>query len=155
MLNHRKKNDILLVGVLSMRYLGLDLGSKTLGVAVSDATLTIANVLTTLRFEDEDYDSLLLPLKDVILEYNVKKIILGYPINMDGTIGERAEISLSFKKKLEDFFQIEVIMMDERLTSVISNNVLIDADLSRKKRKKKVDGIAACLILQSYLDKER
>lgn len=138
-----------------MRYLGLDLGSKTLGVAISDTTLTIASVLKTIYFDNEDYDSLLNPLKNIVLEEHVSKFILGYPINMDGSIGERAEIALSFKKKLEDYFQLEVVMMDERLTSVISNQVLIDADLSRKKRKKKVDGIAACLILQSYLDKER
>ena len=138
-----------------MRYLGLDLGSKTLGVAVSDTTLTIANVLKTIYFKDEDYDSLIIPLKDIILEYDIKKIVLGYPINMDGTVGDRALICLDFKKKLEKEFDMEVVMIDERLTSVISNQVLIDADMSRKKRKKKVDGIAASLILQSYLDKER
>ena len=138
-----------------MRYLGLDLGSKTLGIAVSDTTLTIASVLKTLYFEDEDYDSLLYPLREIILEYKVDKLVLGYPINMDGSIGERAKITLLFKEKLEKKFGIEVVLMDERLTSVISNQVLIDADVSRKKRKKKVDGMAACLILQSYLDKER
>ena len=138
-----------------MRYLGLDLGSKTLGVAVSDTTLTIANVLKTIYFKDDDYDSLIIPLKDIFLEYDIKKIVLGYPINMDGTVGDRALICLDFKKKLEKEFDMEVVMIDERLTSVISNQVLIDADMSRKKRKKKVDGIAASLILQSYLDKER
>ena len=138
-----------------MRYLGLDLGSKTLGIAISDTTLMIATVLKTIRFENEDYDSLLLPLGDIIMEYHVSKIVLGYPLNMDGSVGERALISESFKEKLEKKFQLEVILQDERLTSVISNQVLIDADMSRKKRKKKVDGIAASLILQSYLDKER
>ena len=73
---------------------------------------------------------------------------------MDNTIGERARITLEFKKKLEDYFHLDVIMEDERLTSVISNQVLIEADLSRRKRKKKVDGIAAQLILQSYLDRK-
>ena len=73
---------------------------------------------------------------------------------MDNSIGERALITLEFKKKLEDAFNIEVIMEDERLTSVISNNILIEADLSRKKRKKKVDGVAAQIILQSYLDRK-
>lgn len=138
-----------------MRYLGLDLGTKTLGLAISDTTLTIASVLTTINFENEDYDSLLKPLKEIIEEYNIQKLILGYPLNMDGTIGERAQITINFKKKLEKSFKKEVILQDERLTSVISNKVLIDADLSRKKRKKKVDGLAANLILQSYLDKER
>ena len=137
-----------------MKYMGLDLGSKTLGVSISDITGTIANVLTTLRFKNEDYDSLLEPLSDIIRDNNVSKIVLGYPKNMDNTIGERAMITLEFKKKLEDFFKLEVILEDERLTSVISNNVLIEADLSRKKRKKRVDGLAAVIILQNYLDRK-
>ncbi len=138
-----------------MRYLGLDLGSKTLGIAMSDKTQTIANVYKTLYFETDDYDSLLEPLQKIIEENNIQKLILGYPLNMNGSIGERAEITLEFKKKLEEKFHLEVILQDERLTSVISNQVLISADISRRKRKKKVDGIAASLILQSYLDKER
>ena len=137
-----------------MRYMGLDLGSKTLGIAISDATKTIANVYTTLRFENEDYDSLLEPLSNIIEENKITKIILGCPKNMDNSIGERALITLDFKNKLENKFKIEVIMEDERLTSVISNNILIEADLSRKKRKKKVDGIAAQIILQGYLDRK-
>ena len=137
-----------------MKYIGLDLGSKTLGVSISDITGTIANVLTTLRFKNEDYDSLLEPLSDIIRDNNVSKIVLGYPKNMDNSIGERTMITLEFKKKLEDFFKLEVILDDERLTSVISNNVLIEADLSRKKRKKRVDGLAAVIILQNYLDRK-
>ena len=107
-----------------MRYMGLDLGSKTLGIAISDTTKTIANVLTTLRFKNEDYKSLLGPLSDIIKENSISKIILGYPKNMDNSIGERAKITLEFKKLLENEFKIEVIMEDERLTSVISNNIL-------------------------------
>lgn len=139
--------------VIDMRYLGLDLGSKTLGMALSDATGMIATNLGTLYFETDDYDSLLEPLKKVISENEVEKIILGLPKNMDNTIGTRAMITLEFKDKIEQYLDIEVIMEDERLTSVISNNVLISADVSRKKRKKKVDGMAAVLILQSYLDR--
>lgn len=136
-----------------MRYLGLDLGSKTLGIAISDSTGLIASGLGTLFFDEEDYDSLLGPLKNIIVENEVGKIVLGYPKNMNNTIGERALITLEFKKKIEDMLDVEVIMEDERLTSVISNQVLIDANISRKKRKKKVDGVAAVIILQSYLDK--
>lgn len=136
-----------------MRYLGLDLGSKTLGIAISDLTETLATALTTLNFKDENYDQLVLMLEPIIKEYSVNKIILGFPKNMDNTIGERAEITLEFKQKLENVYNLEVILQDERLTSVISNQVMIMADMSRKKRKKKVDGIAAQLILQSYLDK--
>ena len=137
-----------------MRYLGLDLGSKTLGVATSDLTEMLATTLTTLYFKDENYDQLFEQLKNIVEEYEVDKIILGFPKNMDNTIGERAEITLKFKQKLEDWFEKEVVLEDERLTSVISNQVLIQADISRKKRKKKVDGIAAQLILQGYLDRK-
>lgn len=137
-----------------MRYLGLDLGSKTLGIAISDSSRTISSVLTTIRFKDEDYDLLLEPLEKIVVENNIQKIILGYPLNMDGTVGPRAEITLLFQKKIEDKLKIKVELEDERLTSVISNQVLIEADLSRKKRKKKVDGLAAQLILQSYLDRK-
>ncbi len=137
-----------------MKYIGLDLGSKTLGVSISDSTNMIANVLTTLRFDNDDYDSLLEPLETIIKDNNVGRIILGYPKNMNNTVGERALIALDFKKKLEKAFDIEVVMEDERLTSVISNNILIEADMSRKKRKKKVDGMAAVIILQNYLDRK-
>lgn len=137
-----------------MRYMGLDLGSKTLGIAISDTTKTIANVLTTLRFCNEDYASLLEPLKSIIEDNSISKIILGYPKNMDNSIGERALITLEFKELLEKEFGLEVVMEDERLTSVISNNILLEADLSRKKRKRKVDGVAAEVILQSYLDRK-
>lgn len=136
-----------------MRYLGLDLGSKTLGIAISDLTETLATTLTTLNFKDENYDQLILMLEPIIKENSIDKIVLGLPKNMDNTLGTRAEITLEFKKKLENTYNLEVILQDERLTSVISNRVMIMADMSRKKRKKKVDGIAAQLILQSYLDK--
>lgn len=138
-----------------MRYLGLDLGSKTLGIAISDLTETLATTLTTLNFKDENYDNLVLMLETIIKDNSIDKIILGFPKNMDNTIGTRAEITLEFKEKLEKYYNIEVILQDERLTSVISNQVMIMADMSRKKRKKKVDGIAAQLILQSYLDKQK
>ena len=138
-----------------MRYLGLDLGSKTLGIAISDLTETLATTLTTLNFKDENYDNLVLMLETIIKDNSIDKIILGFPKNMDNTIGTRAEITLEFKEKLEKYYNIEVILQDERLTSVISNQVMIMADMSRKKRKKKVDALAANIILQTYLDKER
>lgn len=136
-----------------MRYLGLDLGSKTLGVALSDTTNTIASSLKTIFFKEDDYNSLIEPIRELVNEYNISKIVLGLPKNMNNTLGPRAEISYSFKKLLEDNFNIEVILEDERLTTVISNNIMIKADMSRKKRKKKVNSIAASLILQSYLDR--
>lgn len=136
-----------------MRYLGLDLGSKTLGIALSDTTNTIASSLKTIFFKEDDYNSLIEPIRELVNEYNISKIVLGLPKNMNNTLGPRAEISYSFKKLLEDNLNIEVILEDERLTTVISNNIMIKADMSRKKRKKKVDSIAASLILQSYLDR--
>lgn len=138
-----------------MRYLGLDLGSKTLGIAISDRTNTIASIYKTIFFKEEDYDSLIPELINIVKEEDISVIVLGFPKNMDNTIGTRAEITLEFKKKLEDSIGIKVELMDERLTSVIANNVLIGADVSRKKRKKKVDGMAALLILQSYIDRKR
>ena len=138
-----------------MRCLGLDLGSKTLGIAISDMTNTIASVYTTLYFKDENYQSLILPLKEIIDREQIDTLVLGLPKNMNNTLGERAMITLEFKEMLESKFKLPVIMEDERLTSVISNNVLIAADVSRKKRKKKVDGMAAVIILQGYLDRNR
>ena len=138
-----------------MRYLGLDLGSKTLGIAISDRTNCIASVYGTIRFNNEDYASLILPLKDIINKEKISTLVLGLPKNMNNTIGQRALITLDFKEMLEKEFKIPVIMEDERLTSVISNNVLIDANVSRKKRKKKVDGMAAVVILQGYLDRNK
>ena len=138
-----------------MRYLGIDLGSKTVGLAMSDTTLTIASTYKTIFFKDEDYNSTINEIKDIIKEYNITKIILGLPKNMNNTLGERAEITLKYKELLEKSTDLPVIMFDERLTSVISNSILIEADMSRKKRKKKVDSIAAQIILQDYLNKEK
>ena len=138
-----------------MRYLGIDLGSKTVGLAMSDTTLTIASTYKTIFFKDEDYRSTINEIKDIIKEYNITKIILGLPKNMNNTLGERAEITLKYKELLEESTGLPVVMFDERLTSVISNSILIEADMSRKKRKKKVDSIAAQIILQDYLNKEK
>lgn len=138
-----------------MRYLGIDLGSKTVGLAMSDTTLTIASTYKTIFFKDENYNSTINEIKDIIKEYNITKIILGLPKNMNNTLGERAEITLKYKELLEKSTDLPVIMFDERLTSVISNSILIEADMSRKKRKKKVDSIAAQIILQDYLNKEK
>ena len=138
-----------------MRCLGLDLGSKTLGIAISDRTNFIASVYTTIFFKDENYDSLIEPLRDIIDKEDIGTLVLGLPKNMNNSLGTRAIITLEFKEKLEKEFSLPVVMEDERLTSVISNNILISANISRNKRKKKVDGMAAEIILQSYLDKVR
>ena len=138
-----------------MRYLGLDLGSRTLGISLSDITCTIASAYKTIRFNDSDYDSVLPELKNIINEYKITKIVLGLPKNMNNTIGERGNICLELKKKLEVYLNIEVVMQDERLSTVEATNYMIKADISRKKRKKSVDSLAANIILQTYLDKEK
>lgn len=136
-----------------MRYIGLDLGSKTLGIAISDLSNTIATNYETITFENDNYDLLITKLNKIILDNNITDIVLGWPKNMNNTIGSRAEITRNFKEKLEKELQKPVYLEDERLTSVISNQVLIKADISRKKRKKIVDKVAASIILQSYLDR--
>jgi putative Holliday junction resolvase len=138
-----------------MRCLGLDLGSKTLGIAISDRTNFIASVYKTIFFKDEDYSSLIEPLREIIMNEDVGTLVLGLPKNMNNSLGTRAMITLEFRDMLEKEFGLPVVMEDERLTSVISNNILISANMSRNKRKKKVDGMAAEIILQGYLDKMR
>lgn len=133
-----------------MTYLGLDLGTKTLGISKSNGI--IATFYKTIR-HDLEYDRLIDELADIISLERVDKIILGYPKNMNNTLSNMTNVVLEFKSKLEDKLKIEVILEDERLTSKISNDVLIKGDMSRKKRKKVVDGMASVLILQSYLDR--
>lgn len=135
------------------RVLGLDLGTKTLGLAISDITKTIATTYKTIRFNSEEYDVLLPELKEIIDKENITLLVLGFPKNMNNTIGPRGEATLEFKKKLEDYLNIEVIMQDERLSTVSAINVMLEADISRKKRKEKVDSVAANIILQTYLDR--
>ena len=138
-----------------MRYLGLDLGTKTLGIAKSDSLGLIASSYKLLKFENEDYESLINPLKEIIDELKVDKLVLGLPKNMDNSLGFAAERSLNFKKLVEDTLNIEVILQDERLSSVEANNLMIMGDTSRKNRKEKVDALAATIILQRYLDQRK
>ena len=138
-----------------MRVIGLDLGTKTLGVAVSDNTQTIATGLTTLRFEENKPEMAIDELKDIINYYNPYLIVIGLPKNMNNTLGDAVVRTRNFISILNNNFDIKVVEQDERLSSVSANNLLIEADLSRKKRKKNVDTIAATIILQSYLDKRK
>ena len=137
-----------------MRILGLDLGTKTLGVAISDNLGLIASKYDTIRFNDGDYDDALNKLMKIVEEFNITTVVLGLPKNMDNTLGFASERSLNFKEKLETK-NLTVILQDERLSSTEANNILIMADSSRKKRKKNVDTLAAVIILQSYLDKRK
>ena len=135
-----------------MRILGLDLGTKTLGIAISDATEMIATGITTLRFEENKPLNCINELSNIINEYNVKSIVIGLPKNMNNTLGDAAKRTEEFIKILNDNYDLPVYRQDERLSSVSANNILLQADVSRKKRKSKVDTIAATIILQNYLD---
>ena len=136
-----------------MRYLGLDLGTRTLGLSLSDKTGTIASIYDTLRFEEQDYDSILEPLKEIVEKEEVSKIVLGLPKNMNNSLGFRAEETIKFKEKLESYLNMEVILQDERLSTIEANNYMLQADISRKKSKEKKGSLAANIILQTYLDR--
>lgn len=140
-----------------MRILGLDLGTKTLGLAVSDLTETIASGLTTLRFNENEEENVIPELKKIVEEYNVSLFVIGLPKNMNNTLGDAVLRTRNFEEILKRNFDIKIEEQDERLSSVTANNVLISSDISRKKRKNKVDKLAATIILQNYLDihKER
>ena len=138
-----------------MRYIGLDLGTKTLGISISDETKTIASPLKILRFSENNNDEILNELEEIVKEFNVEKIVLGLPKNMNNTIGERALVTMEFQKKISDLLNIPVILQDERLSTVSAHNYLLEANVSRKKRKGVVDKMAANIILQTYLDKEK
>ena len=135
-----------------MRYLGLDLGTKSLGLALSDRTGLIASFYKNISYTDED--KLLEEIKDIVEKEHVEKLVLGLPKNMDNSLGWRSTETIEFKEKLEKMLDKEVILEDERLTTKIAENMLIDFDLSRKKRNKVIDGVSAVIILQSYLDRK-
>lgn len=135
-----------------MRYLGLDLGSRTLGIACSDTGL-IATNYKTIR-HNEDYDMLLLEVVKLAAELHIEGIVLGFPKNMNNTIGPKGELSLKFKEKLEEKLTIPIYLQDERLTTKSATDILLQGNVSRKKRKKVVDSLAATIILQSFLDKK-
>lgn len=136
-----------------MRYLGLDLGSRTLGVSISDATGFIASSLTTIR-HNEEYDKLLDEVVNLVNENKIDAIVLGFPKNMNNTIGPKGELSIEFKEKLESRLDIPIYLQDERLTTKTATDTLIQGNVRRKDRKKVVDSLAATIILQSFLDKE-
>ena len=133
--------------------MGLDLGSRTLGVSLSDPSGMIASSYTIIRHEEE-YERLLDDVKKIVDEKQVEAIVLGLPKNMNGTIGPKGELSYKFKEMLENKLNIPVELEDERLSTKEATNLLIKNDTSRKKRKKVVDSLAATIILQSYLDKK-
>ena len=136
-----------------MRIMGLDYGSKTMGVAVSDALQITAQGIEIIRRNQENkLRRTLARIEELIVEYDVERIVLGFPEHMNGTEGERAEKYLELKEKRERRTGLPVILWDERLTTVSADKVMQEAGIRREERKEHVDRIAAALILQGYLD---
>jgi len=136
-----------------MRTMGLDMGTRTIGVAISDELGITAQGLKTLKRKSMEED--LKGIATMIHQFEIDKIVVGLPKNMDGTLGKQAEMVFQWVKDLKDKIHIPVVTWDERLSTVGASKVLLEADLSRKKRKKVIDKLAAVLILQGYLDQSR
>lgn len=136
-----------------MRIMGLDYGSKTVGVAVSDPLgITAQGVETIWRKSENKQRQTLARIEELIREYQVEKLVLGFPKNMNNTIGDRAAMSLEFQQTLKRRTGLDVVMWDERLTTVAAERVLMEGGVRREHRKERVDELAAVLILQNYLD---
>ncbi|MBU5484941.1 Holliday junction resolvase RuvX [Clostridium sp. MSJ-11] len=133
-----------------MRILGLDVGDKTIGVAISDPLGFTAQGITTIKRRGIERD--IEEIKSICSQYDVEKMVAGLPKNMNGTLGPQSEKVMEFCDILKESLSIEIIMWDERLTTVAAHKIMLEADLSRAKRKKIVDKIAATYILQGYLD---
>lgn len=133
-----------------MRILGIDYGDNKIGIAVSDPFGWTAQGLEVIR--NQTLNGVLNRIKDIIEKYNIEKIVVGFPLNMNGTVGPRGEMTLEFIEQLKSIFKYEIIKWDERLTTTSAENVLISANVRRDKRKNIIDKIAATYILQSYLD---
>lgn len=134
-----------------MRIMGLDLGEKTIGVAMSDPLAITAQAVEVIKRSKTEMEE----LKRLISGYEVEEIILGYPRNMNGTLGERAKLTEIFAKDLQKAFPLPVRLWDERLSTAGAERALLEADISRAKRKKVIDKMAAVFILQGYLDSRR
>lgn len=136
-----------------MRWIGLDYGDKTIGVAVSDELGWTAQGVEVIRRKNAEED--LRRLREIIDRFGVNEIVVGLPKNMNGTIGPRGEICIAFANVLERKLNLPVHLWDERLTTVSAERTLLEADVSRKKRKRVIDKLAACFILQGYLDAQK
>ena len=135
-----------------MRVMGLDVGSKTVGIAVSDELGWTAQGLKTLKINEEKQEFGFEEIGQLIKEYQVDTVVIGFPKNMNGTIGPRGEASKQYAAEIENRFAVPTVLWDERLTTMAAERVLLEADVSRKKRKKVIDKMAAMMILQGYLD---
>lgn len=135
-----------------MRIMGLDVGSKTIGVAISDMLGLTAQGIETIKIDEEAGEFGIERIKELVKEYGVTEFVVGFPKNMNNTVGPRGEASRKYKQLLEETFNLPVVLWDERLTTMAAERMLIEADVSRKKRKKVIDKMAAVIILQGYLD---
>ena len=135
-----------------MKYLGLDLGSRTLGLAISDSLGMFARAYDTLRFEDDDYEYAINETINICKKEGINEIVLGNPKHMNGDEGIRSQISYDFKKKIEEKSDIKVHLLDERLTTIRVDKAMIMGNMSRQKRHQKKDEMAAVVILQDFLD---
>lgn len=138
-----------------MRIMGLDVGSKTVGVAISDELGLTAQGIETIQINEEENEYGLSRIAKLIQEYEIEKIIIGFPKNMNGTIGPRGEAVIQFAERVKKEFQLPTILWDERLSTMAAERILLEADVSRKKRKKVIDKMAAMMILQSFLDSQK
>ena len=138
-----------------MKYLGLDLGTRTLGLSISDQMGIIARTYETIRFEENNYISTIPRLKEIIKEEKIDILVLGLPKNMNNTKGYRCDETLEYKQLLEENIPNKIELQDERLSTKEAHNIMIEGNMSRKKRKQKVDSLAANIILQTYLDKQK
>ncbi len=132
--------------------MGLDVGSKTVGIAISDELGWTAQGLKTLKIDEEKNKFGFDEIGQLIKEYGISQVVIGLPKNMNGTIGPRGEASKRYAEEIENQFSVSTILWDERLTTMAAERVLLEADVSRKKRKKVIDKMAASMILQGYLD---
>ena len=135
-----------------MRIMGLDVGTVTIGVAISDALGWTAQGIETIKMNEEQGEFGIARIQELVKEYGVTEFVVGYPKNMNNTIGPRAEASEKYKALLEETFGFPVKLWDERLTTMAAERLLIEADVRRNKRKKVIDKMAAVMILQGYLD---
>lgn len=129
----------------------MDYGSKTLGISLSDETKTLASPIETIKYTCSE--ELFNKIDEYFKTYKIESIVLGNPLNLDGSLSDRSKMTLEFKEELENRYKIPVIMEDERYTTVIVNNMLIENGTRRDKRKKVVDKLASTVILQGYLDR--
>ncbi|MBK3493372.1 Holliday junction resolvase RuvX [Viridibacillus sp. YIM B01967] len=138
-----------------MRIMGLDVGSKTVGVAISDALGWTAQGIETVKIDEENEEFGIDRIRELVQSYGVTEFVVGFPKNMNNTVGPRGEASMRYKELLEKTFSMPVTLWDERLTTMAAERLLIEADVRRKDRKKVIDKMAAAMILQGFLDRKQ